>query len=64
MSNTMASQLYQVSAQKIGGQVTKQPQQMLQQGSSEENMENAAMQNREKNSGEESGESKSIDTYA
>lgn len=64
MSSTMASQLYQVSAQKIGGQVAKQPQQVVQQGPPEESTESAAMQSREKSSGGESGESKSIDTYA
>ena len=64
VSNSMASQLYQVSAQKTGGQIVQQSQQAQQQGPVEESKESAAMQSRENSSAGESGESNSIDTYA
>ena len=64
ISNAMASQLYQVSAQKSGGQVVQQPQQLQQQGPSEESKESAAMQSRENRSGGETSEIRSINTYA
>lgn len=64
VSNAMASQLYQVSAQKSGGQVVQQPQQMQQQGPAEESKESAALQSRENRSGGETTETRSVDTYA
>ncbi len=64
ISNAMASQLYQVSAQKSGGQVVQQPQQVQPQGPAEESKESAAMQSRENRSGGETSEIRSINTYA
>ena len=64
ISNAMASQLYQVSAQKSGGQVVQQPQQVQPQGPAEESKESAAMQSRENRSGGETTETRSVDTYA
>lgn len=64
ISNAMASQLYQVSAQKTGGHVVQQPQQVQQQGPAEENTESAAMQRRENRSGGEATETQLINTYA
>lgn len=64
MSNAMVSQVYQVSAQKSGGQVVQQPQQVQPQGPSEESKENAAMQSRENRSGGETTETRLVDTYA
>lgn len=65
INNAMASQLYQVSAQKIGGQVVQQPQPVQQQGPAEERTESAAMQSRENRSGGESTETRAmLDIYA
>lgn len=65
ISNSMASQFYQISAQKTGGQVVQQPQQAQQQGPSEESKESTAMQSRENSSGGETTETRSrINTYA
>jgi len=64
ISNAMASQFYQVSAQKIGGQVVQQPQQAQQQGPAEEKTESSAMQSRESSSGGEASETQKINTYA
>lgn len=64
INNAMASQLYQASAQKTGGQAVQQPQQVQQQGPSEEKAESAAMQSRENSTGGEASESQRINTYA
>lgn len=65
ISNSMASQLYQVAGQRIGGQVVQQSQQRVQQqGPSEESSESAAMQRRENRSSGEGRETQSVDTYA
>lgn len=60
VSGTMNSQLYQLPAQKSGGQVVQQPQPVAAQGPSEESKETAAVQSKET----ESTESKSINLYA
>jgi len=64
VSNTMASQFYQTSAQNSGSRVLQQPQQVQQQGPAEESRESAAIQRRENSTGGEARESKSIDFYA
>ena len=60
VSGTMNSQMYQLPAQKSGGQVVQQPQPAATQGPSEERKESAAVQSKEA----EGTESKSINLYA
>ena len=64
IGGAMSSQLYQLPAQKSGGQVFQQPQPAAAQGPAEENKEKAPEQSREANSGAEGKESKSINLYA
>ena len=60
VSGTMNSQMYQLPAQKSGGQVVQQQQQAVAQGPPEEIKESTAAQSKEV----EGTESKSINLYA
>ncbi len=64
VGNSMASQLYQVATQTVGGQIVQQQQQVPQQGPPEERSENHAMQGRENRSGGEAQATRLVDTYA
>jgi hypothetical protein len=64
VGGSSAYQMYQLSAQKMSGQATKQTQQPQPQGASEENRESSVAKSREASSGGESKETRSINTYA
>ena len=60
VSGTINSQMYQLPAQKSGGQVVQQPQPAATQGPPEERKESAAVLSKEA----EGTKSKSINLYA
>jgi len=64
VSGTMNSQIYQLPAQKSGGQVVQQSQPPVTQGPSEESKESGATKSQEASQGTEGTESKSINLYA
>jgi hypothetical protein len=64
VGGAMNSYMFQVPAQKSGGQVVQQAQAAPVQRPSEESKESPAMQSKEASKGGESMESNSINTYA